>query len=116
MGGSTKNTGDSDSRRRKRLGGDGGQPDDRCPIKFRAVITGPAAGIMPGTWLDLVLDQTSAPPRVVFTDVASGAIVGSLAAVPNLDVLIECLRSQVEYRAHVESVDGGKVDVTVIRQ
>jgi hypothetical protein len=70
----------------------------------------------PGTWLDLVLDQSNVPPRVVFADLATGAIVGSLAAIPDLDVLIQCIRSHVAYRAHVDSVAGGRVDVTVVKQ
>lgn len=55
------------------------------------------------------------PPRVVFVDLANGATVGSLTAIPDLDVLIECLRTEA-YRAHVDSVTSGRVDVTIIKQ
>ena len=36
--------------------------------------------------------------------------------IPDLDVLIRCLEVGVAYRAYVESVAGGRVDVTVIQQ
>jgi hypothetical protein len=115
MGGSPKSSG-AEKKRRKLPTGSGPGAGDECPPKFRAVVMGPAPGVIPGTWLDLVLDQTSAPPRVVFTDLATGAVVGSLAAIPDLKVLIDCLKSQVDYRAHVDAVTGGRVDVTVVKQ
>lgn len=87
----------------------------RCPAKLRAVVTGPAPGIQSGAWLNVQLEPATNPPRVVFVDIASGAIVGSLTAIPDLDVLIECLRLET-YRAHVDAVTGGRVDVTVIKQ
>ncbi|MGZ8287095.1 MAG: hypothetical protein ACXW27_11995 [Allosphingosinicella sp.] len=111
MGGSTT----KGSGGRRRGTGTGGQ-DDGCPPKIKAVITGPAGGISPGAWLGVALDQAPPPPRVVLFDITTKTIVGSLTGIPNLDVLIRCLQDGVEYRAHVENVAGGRVDVTVIKQ
>jgi hypothetical protein len=52
----------------------------------------------------------------VLVDVSSGAIMGSLMGIPDLAKLKECVKSGVRYRAHVEAVAGGRVDVTVIRR
>lgn len=113
MGGSS--TKSSTSRRKARAAGTGGEGDG-CPTKLKAIITSPARGISPGAWLDVTLDQTLAPPRVVLFDLTSGNIVGSLTGIPDLDVLIRCLQNDVSYRAYVEGVTGGRVDVTVIKQ
>ncbi len=112
MGGSTTTNSTRKKGRAARLGGDG----DDCPLKLRAVITGPASGVSPGTWLEVKLDRTSLPPRVLLSDLASNAIVGSLTGIPNLDVLIRCLENGVDYRAYTDAVAGGRIDVTVVKQ
>lgn len=89
--------------------------DDPCPRKFKAVISGPAQGIQAGTWLEVILEPGKSPAPVVFVDPASGAIMGSLIGIPNLATVRDCLTDGVRYRAHVEAVTGGRVDVTVIR-
>ena len=113
MGGSSTNSGGV-----RRTGAaprpEGPASEDRCPVRFRAVVTGPAAGIVAGSWLEVQLQPTS-PSRVIFVDVSSGSIVGSLTAVPNLDLFIDCLRDH-RYRAYVDGVVGGRVDVTVVKQ
>lgn len=112
MGGSTTtNTG----RKNARAAQPGGGRDD-CPLKLRAVITSPASGVSPGTWLEVKLDRTSTPPRVVLFDLAGGTIVGSLTGIPDLDVLIRCLENGVDYRAYTDAVAGGRIDVTVVKQ
>jgi len=93
-----------------------GEGRDKCPKKLKAVVTGPALGIATGARLEVTLDSTSSPPRVVLVDPTSNSIVGSLAGIPNLDVLLGCLENGVGYRAFVDSVDGGRVDVTVTQQ
>lgn len=115
MGGSSSKSSTSGGRK-PGSGGTGGESRDNCPRKIKTVITSPARGLAPGSWLDVTLDHNSTPPRVILIDLASGAAVGSLAGIPNLDVLIRCLQAGVAYRAYVESVTGGRVDVTVIQQ
>ena len=112
MGGSTT----TNSVRKKRRAVQSGGGGDDCPVKLRAVITGPASGVSPGTWLEVKLDRTSSPPRVVLFDLASGTIVGSLTGLPDLDVLIRCLENGVDYRAYTDAVAGGRIDVTVVKQ
>lgn len=115
MGGSSPKSSNRGSRK-PRTGGTGPEGRDGCPKKFKTVISGPARGLEPGAWLDVILDRTSTPSRVVLIDLAGGAIVGSLTGIPDLDMLIQCLEAGVGYRAYVESVAGGRVDVTVIQQ
>ncbi len=112
MGGSTTTNSTKKKRRAAQSGGGG----DDCPLKLRAVITGPASGVSPGTWLEVKLDRTSSPPRVVLFDLAGGSIVGSLTGIPDLDVLIRCLENGVDYRAYTDTVAGGRIDVTVVKQ
>ena len=114
MGGSSTKT--TSGRKRGQAAQSGGGVDD-CPLKLRAVVTGPASGISPGAWLEVKLDRTSAPPRVVLLDLAGGGtIVGSLTGIPDLDVIIRCLENGVDYRAYTDSVAGGRIDVTVVKQ
>ena len=112
MGGSTTT---NSARNKGRPAYSSGGGDD-CPLKLRAVITGPASGVSPGTWLEVKLDRTSSPPRVVLFDLAGGSVVGSLTGIPDLDVLIRCLENGVDYRAYTDAVVGGRIDVTVVKQ
>lgn len=114
MGGSDSKS--TSASRKPRSGERGAGTRDSCPRKFKTIITSPARGLVPGAWLDVILDRNSAPSRVVLIDLASSAVVGSLTGIPNLDVLIRCLEAGVAYRGYVESVAGGRVDVTVIQQ
>jgi len=96
---------------------DDGQGDDlKCPKKVRASIAGPSDGITEGSYLEVQLDQTSNPERVVLFDEATNSIVGALAGIPNLPLLMRCLKEGVEYLAYVEEVDGGRIDVILARQ
>lgn len=88
-----------------------------CPDSLEATLTGPAEGIVPNSWLDVVVDESGPSPRVLVVDPPTGRTVGSLAGVPRLSDLVRCiLREGEEYRAFVESVEGGRVDVAVTRQ
>jgi len=113
MGGSSTTTNSGRKKGRTTLSGGGGGD---CPHKLRAAISGPAAGIGPGSWLEVKLDRTSSPPRIVLLDLASGTIVGSLTGIPDLDVLIRCLENGVDYRAYTDAVVGGRIDVTLVKQ
>lgn len=96
---------------------DDDQGDDlKCPKKVRASISGPSEGIAEGSYLAVQLDQTSLPERVVLFDEATNSIVGALAGIPNLPLLMRCLREGVEYLAYVEEIDGGRIDVILARQ
>lgn len=112
MGGSSNNT--TSTRRTVPKGGGGA--GDECPQKIRTVITGPAAGIAAGTWLEVKLDNSTTPPRVVLFDLTTGTIVGSITGIPNLDLLIDCLARGIDYRAYTDLVAGGRIDVTIVRQ
>jgi hypothetical protein len=96
-------------------GGAGGGSGMLCPPKISAAITGPVAGITAGTWLEVVL-RPGTPSRVVVTDLVRGIDVGSISGIPGLNVLINCLENGVHYRAYVDRVHGGRVDVTLVRQ
>jgi hypothetical protein len=86
-----------------------------CPSRLTTVISGPAAGIIKGSWLEVRVDRSGGVPRVILVDEVMGATVGSLAGVPNLAVLIRCLDDGVPYRALVDYVDGGRIDITVVQ-
>jgi hypothetical protein len=66
--------------------------------------------------LQVELQGSGSSATVVVADPVSSTPVGTLAGVPNLAVLIQCLEAGVEYMAYVSAVSGGRVDVTVTRQ
>ena len=86
-----------------------------CPSRLATVVSGPARGISKGSWLEVRVDRSGAGPRVILVDDVTGSTVGSLAGIPNLAVLMRCLEDGVPYRALVDHVDGGRIDVTVIK-
>lgn len=114
MGGRSGPTPSSSSSRSGSSGVSGG--GNECPVSIRTSIAGPTDEIVEGSWLLVQLDATTDPHRVVLIDEVSAKIVGALAGVPNLPLLIRCLDEGVSYRAYVEAVDGGRVDVTLARQ
>lgn len=87
-----------------------------CPKALPAIVTGPAPGIVPSSWLDVVLVGTPASPSVVVVDPVTGKPVGSLAGVSGLARLVRCILDGETYRAYVDSVSGGRVAVTVTLQ
>jgi hypothetical protein len=107
--------GGSDAKPTKRGPVAGGRSGQDCPSRLTTVVSGPAAGITKGSWLEVRVDRSAGGPRVILVDEVTGATVGSLAGVPNLAVLIRCLDDGVPYRALVDHVDGGRIDVTVIQ-
>lgn len=86
-----------------------------CPSRLTTIVSGPAEGIAKGSWLDVRVERSGGQPRVILIDEVTGVIVGSLAGVPNLAILIRCLEDGVPYRAIVDRVDGGRVEVTVLQ-
>lgn len=86
-----------------------------CPPRISTVVSGPAAGISAGDWLDVRLDRTAGPARVILVDQVTQRPVGSLAGIPDLATLIRCLEDNVGYSAYVDRVDGGRIDITVVR-
>ncbi len=90
-------------------------PDrDPCPDRIPANVTGPVRGITVNSWLEVELDGEA--PSVVFVDPVTGEKVGSLAGIRRLADLIRCLERGITYRAYVDAVSGGRVEVTVTRQ
>lgn len=90
-------------------------PGQDCPSRLTTVVAGPVEGIAKGSWLDVRIDRSGGQPRVILIDEVTGVTVGSLAGVPNLAILIRCLEDGVPYRAIVDRVDGGRIDVTVLQ-
>jgi hypothetical protein len=86
-----------------------------CPDRLTTIVAGPAGGITKGAWLSVRIDRSGGQPRVVLIDEVTNITVGSLAGIPNLAILIRCLEDGVPYRAIVDHVDGGRIDVTVLR-
>ena len=107
--------GGSDGKPTKKVPAAGLGPGQDCPSRLTTVITGPAAGITKGAWLEVRIDKSGGQPRVVLVDEVSLATVGSLAGVPNLAILMRCLEAGVPYRAIVNHVDGGRIDITVVQ-
>ena len=101
--------------RRKRFLPQGLGPGQDCPSRLTTVITGPAAGITKGAWLEVRMDKSGGQPRVVLVDEVLARYGGSLAGVPNLAILMRCLEAGVPYRAIVDHVDGGRIDITVVQ-
>lgn len=98
--------------------GGGGAGGGDCPDEFRAILTGTERdnALTPNMLLDIQLDTSTAPSRVVAFDPVGGVTVGSLSGIPNLVKLIACIADGVGYRASVTAVDGGRVDVLVVKQ
>lgn len=91
-------------------------PEKDCPQRMSTVISGPATGIIKGSWLQVSVDRSGGAPRVILTDEVTGVTVGSLAGIPNLATLIRCLDDGITYRALVDDVQGGRIDVTINRE
>lgn len=107
--------GGADPKPPKRSSSSGFGSGEDCPSRIATIISGPAAGISRGAWLDVRVDWTGGQARVILVDEVTLATVGSLAGIPNLATLIRCLDQGVAYRAYVDRVDGGRIDVTVVR-
>lgn len=107
--------GGSDAKPTKKAPSSGRGSGQDCPSRFTTIVAGPAEGITKGAWLNVRVDRSGGQPRVVLLDEVTGATVGSLAGVPNLAILIRCLEDGVPYRALVDHVEGGRIDVTVVQ-
>jgi hypothetical protein len=107
--------GGSDPKPSKRSPSSGLGSGQDCPSRIATIISGPAAGLTTGEWLDVRVDSTGGRPRVVLVDEVTSETVGSLAGIPDLATLIRCLDQGIPYRAYVDRVDGGRIDITVIR-
>jgi hypothetical protein len=58
-------------------------------------VSGPATGIIKGSWPQVSVDRSGGAPRVILTDEVTGVTVGSLAGVLNLATLVRCLAEAV---------------------
>lgn len=100
--------------------GSGGDPaGDPCNLRFDVDLTGvrasAAAGLVPGSVLDIVLHQDGSFETVVGKRRPDGVIVGTLANVEGLDVLIGCLRSGNFYEGAVMAASATHCRVAVRR-
>ncbi len=85
-----------------------------CPVSFNATLIGPAAvAWTAGEILDVTLISSPAPGRAVCVHRATGVTVGAIGGIPGLAKLLECLQAGVGYEARIDTILGGKIDVTV---
>jgi hypothetical protein len=92
-------------------GGDGG--GSACDISLDATLASPVPGVVGtlsvGDILSVNLNATGAAPIVEVT-ADTGAVAGTLAGLPNLRTLIQCLQDGVAYEFEVTSITGGRVE------
>ena len=94
-------------------GGGGGGGYDACLIHTNTSLASPNPAVVGtlgiGSVLDVVLNATGANP-VVEVRTAAGAVAGTLAGIPILRTLIECLQGGSTYVFEVSGISGGRVD------
>jgi hypothetical protein len=94
-------------------GGSGGGGTDPCRITRDATLASPNPTVVGtlhvGDVLDVALNAAGAAP-IVEVRTNAGAVAGTLAGLPNLRTLIECLRNAVAYEFEVTAISGGRVD------
>jgi hypothetical protein len=66
--------------------------------------------------LRVVLDEGPPIRRALVVDPVAGRTVGAIGGIPDLKRLLDCLAAGVDYRAVVTTVDGGRVDLRIVRQ
>lgn len=87
--------------------------EDTCPWRLTAVLP-TVEGLTAGAPLSVLLEGID-QPRVALA-AQSGARLGTLAGIPGLQRLIECLRDGVTYSASVDKVDGSAAFCVITRQ
>lgn len=92
-------------------GGSGGS--DPCAISISTSISGPNAAVVPslqtGNILPVFLDDNGNSP-VVKVMAPNNQILGSIAGIPNLRALIDCLQEGEDYVFVVGAINGGRVE------
>lgn len=87
-----------------------------CPDLILAALTGPVQGLAVGMTLQVILDDGQQFSRVLVVDPVAGRTVGSVTGIPDLKRLIDCLGAGVVYRAVVTALDGGRIELRIVRQ
>jgi len=95
-------------------GGSGaGGGSDPCQISVDATLASPVPAVVAtlavGNILDVVLNATGSAP-IVEVRTSAGALAGTLAGLPNLRTVIECLRNAVSYEFEITAIAGGRVE------
>ena len=94
-------------------GGYGGGGSDPCRISLSTSISGPDAAVVPtiqtGNILAVFLDDNGGNP-IVKVMAPNGQVLGTLAGIPNLRALIECLNDGEDYVFVVGAINGGRVE------
>lgn len=91
----------------------GGGGTNPCSISLSTSISGPDAEVVPtiqtGNILAVFLDDNAGNP-IVKVMAPNGQVLGSLAGIPNLRTLIECLQDGEDYVFVVGAINGGRVE------
>lgn len=89
--------------------------DDKptCPSQVTVTFPNPG-GVSKGEKLTMILEGIDQPVLVLMT--ASSIRLGAVAGVPALAQLIQCLKDQVPYEAHVDFVHPASLTCLIVRQ
>ena len=90
-----------------------GDPKPTCPPKVTVTLPNPG-GLNEGDKLALLLEGAAQPILVLAT--LGGTRLGPVAGLPGLKKLIECLKDQVPYAAHIEKITPGLLTCVIARQ
>jgi len=94
-------------------GGYGGNDGQRCIIALNTSLSSPnpsvISSLQTGNILTVVLNQSSGNPVVEVLSPA-GIAAGSLAGVPNLRALIQCINEGHDYVFVVTTIAGSRVE------
>lgn len=92
-------------------GGDSGGGQDVCTINSDANLAGPVAAVIStlsvGNILPVVLNTSGAAP--IAQVISNGAVAGTLAGLPRLRDLIQCMIDGVDYVFEVTLISGGRI-------
>ena len=69
-----------------------------------------------GMTLRVILDEGPPVSRALVVDPVADRTVGSIGGIPDLKRLLDCLAAGVTYRAVVTAIDGGRVELRIVRQ
>jgi len=90
-----------------------GDSKPTCPSHVTVTFPNPG-GISKGEKLAMLLDGVDQP--ALFLMAATGIRLGPVAGVPALSQLIQCLKDQVPYEAHIDFVHPASLTCLIIRQ
>lgn len=116
MGGSSGKPGGGYKRRTTKAspaGAPGGGGANQCALLVHTSLAAPnptvVASLTTGMVLEVNLNTRGATP-IVEVSVASGQVAGTLAGIPQLRDLIDCMLQGEDYEFVVSAIAGGRVD------